>query len=405
MKRTAICIMLCAVFIFSSLSVVSAVDLSIDAQTGYSFTEEDFRTVNGTLRGIFLTDVPDEAIGTVTLGTRILKEGDILTSNELSQLRLQAAKNDSGETALTYCPINGSTLGDPTTMRLFFREKKDLPPEAHDSAMETYRNVANHGELDITDEDRTTLTVSLIKPPKRGTVVFGENATYTYTPIKNKVGSDSFVYTVRDAKGNVSKPATVTITILKPADKAVYSDLDGDPDAFAAYWLKDRGLFSGERTVGRLCFGADKTVTRSEFLCMVLHLCGKADTVLQANAGFTDTRQMPQWMQTYLTSALRSGVVTGSRTDSGICFRPMDAVTTAEAAVMLQNALHLPVSQSVSLTNGTILPTWAQPSVLALAEAGIPLSVTDTQQPLTRRDCAKLLYQIAQLLSEKSFTE
>ena len=87
----------------------------------------------------------------------------------------------------------------------------------------------------------TKLTYQLVKEPKRGTVELHDDGSFTYTPGKNKVGKDSFVFTATDPAGNVSNEACVKIRILKPADKATYQDMSGDKDAFAAMWLKDQG--------------------------------------------------------------------------------------------------------------------------------------------------------------------
>ncbi|MFR5421782.1 MAG: Ig-like domain-containing protein [Oscillospiraceae bacterium] len=40
-----------------------------------------------------------------------------------------------------------------------------------------------------------------------------ENGSFVYTPRQEWVGEDSFTFTVTDAAGNVSHPATVRITV------------------------------------------------------------------------------------------------------------------------------------------------------------------------------------------------
>ena len=57
--------------------------------------------------------------------------------------------------------------------------------------------------------------------------------------------------------------------------------------------------------------------------------------------------------------------VSGSREGGKVVFRPNDVITSAEAAVMLQNVLLLPVSAST--TAEAVAPAWAQDSVQALS--------------------------------------
>ena len=52
-------------------------------------------------------------------------------------------------------------------------------------------------------------------------MVLGEDGAFTYTPKKNKVGTDSFSFTVTMSRA-VSNEATVTIEILKPLDNTTY---------------------------------------------------------------------------------------------------------------------------------------------------------------------------------------
>ena len=48
-----------------------------------------------------------------------------------------------------------------------------------------------------------------------------------------------------DAKGNVSKPATVKVNIQKQSTTVSYSDLEGDPAHYAALRLAEAGVYTG----------------------------------------------------------------------------------------------------------------------------------------------------------------
>ena len=64
----------------------SALAAEVDCDSVYCFTQEDFAGEE-TLRGICITGLPDSSAGTVMLGTRVIRSGDILTAEQLQQLR------------------------------------------------------------------------------------------------------------------------------------------------------------------------------------------------------------------------------------------------------------------------------------------------------------------------------
>ena len=220
---------------------------------------------------------------------------------------------------------------------------------------------------------------------------------FTYTPQKNKVGDDYFTFTAADAAGNVSNEARVDIRILRARDETTFSDLP-DKDQFTALWMRQTGLFDGERVTGRLCFGPDQTVTRGEFLCMVMRLAGIDPEVGLRSSGFSDEEDAPAWMRPYLASAMRRGIVRGVPSSDGLRFCPNDPVTGAEAAVMLTRALELDGPLPVSQLNDAAVPAWARGAMAIISRlpgtegSGFCLETVDAQTVLTRRLAADLLY-------------
>ena len=230
----------------------------------------------------------------------------------------------------------------------------------------------------------------------RGTVELHTDGSFTYTPDKNKVGKDSFVFTATDPAGNVSNEACVKIRILKPADKATYQDMSGDRDAFAAMWLKDKGLYTGRVIAGNLCFEPDCPVSRSEFLIACMKLAGLEQSDGTISTGFADELETPLWQQPYLAAAYQSGMISGTPTEEGLVFRPEEDLSRAEAAVMLQKLLRLPGDAAVFAPDeASAIPAWAQSAVSALSNAGIPLAASDYEAPLTRREAANMLLAAA----------
>ena len=384
-KRT-LCLLLC---LFSLMGISStALAAQVDSDATYCFNQSDFSTSQDALTGICITGLPDSQTGTVMLGHRIVQKGDILTTEQLEQMTFCPLRTETDATAtVTYLPIYENRVEPTAAMTISIRGKEDQIPVAQDSTMETYKNLPNQGKLNATDPEGQPLTYTVVRQPKRGSVTVGEDGSFTYTPKKNKVGVDSFTFTATDPAGKVSREATVTVQILKPTSARQYTDTAGLDCQFEAEWLRNTGLFVGESLGGQSCFQPDKTVSKGEFLAMLV----KTLEIPTENAEYTAQKQdIPQWLQPYMTAALRSGLLGNLDTQDW----DMDAaITGAEAAVMLQNALDLQVSaealEQVSATDAQI-PDWAAASLTVLQHNGI---VLDANAPMTRSDAAQVLYQ------------
>ena len=375
-----------------------AADREVRYQDNYCFTASDFCDADAQLTGIFVTEVPSATIGRIQYGNRVILPGDALPAEALSSLTLSPTCQADREAELCYLPITDSGVGAVQTLKVSILSGKNEAPVAKDASIETYKNVPNSGALEVSDPDGDKLQFDLTSAPKRGTVELSADGTFTYTPNKNKVGKDSFTYTVTDAAGNLSNEATVQIEILKPVDKLTYADMSGDPDQFTALWLRSNDMFAGETIAGVTCFCPDKSVTRGEFLVMMAKMTGLEPDDAEMTSGFADESATPQWMRPYIVSALRAGIISGVSSDDGLVFRPTASLTNAEAAVMLQNVLQLPETKEASaFSDDSAGPTWAETAVGALSNAGIPVDYENCLDTVTRRDAAKLLYAANQL--------
>ena len=360
---------------------VPALSAEVDCDAAYCFSAGDFANGEEPLTGICITGLPESNTGTVMLGSRVLRCGDILTAGQVEQMTFQPLLTQEDKAAeVTYLPIFEDRVEPAAVMTLSIRGKEDKAPVAQDSAVETYKNVSNDGKLLVSDPEEQPLTYTLVRQPGRGSVELREDGTFTYTPKKNKVGVDSFTFTAADPAGNVSREATVTVQILKPVDAMLYRDTAAADCRFAAEWLRSTGLFAGEQVGGELCFQPEKTVSRGEFLSMLVNLL--EIPVEEADA--------PDWVQPYLDAAVRSGLVSGWDTES---FAMHEAVTGAEAAVALQNALDLSAGHE-EMTYGEDVPSWAATSLAMMAANGVEL---EANAPMTRGQMAQVLYQVSRM--------
>ena len=346
---------------------VPAAAAQVESGAGYCFSPADF-SPEESLTGICITDLP-KAEGALCLGSRILQPGDILTAEQISRMTFSAAGTETDlETAVGYLPIYEDHVAEETQMTLSILGKEDKAPVAEDLALETYKNLPLTGKLKVSDPEGQDLTFTVIRQPRRGTLEIREDGSFTYTPKKNKVGVDSFLYTATDPAGKVSREATVTVTILKPSDAAQYQDTVGMDCRFAAEWMRHTGIFSGEALAEQSCFGPDKEVTRGEFVTMLAKTLDIPVDEGLVYTGYTD--EVPVWLQPYLAAAVRSGLTAGL--ENSQVFGADQVITTAEAAVMVSNGLDL---QEVF--------------------AG------EEEQPLTRAMAAKILYKASQELESR----
>lgn len=378
----------------------SVLAAQVDCDATYCFTSEDFSSES--LAGICITQLPDADTGTVMLGSRVICPGDILTTQQVSQMTFCPLRTESDRDAVvTYLPIYDDRVEPSATMTIAIRGKEDKAPVAEDSTLETYKNLPNTDKLKASDPEEQVLTYTVVRQPKRGTVELSENGSFTYTPKKNKVGVDSFTFTATDPAGNVSREATVTIQILKPSDARQYTDTAGKDCRFAAEWMRNTGLFVGEQIAGEDCFYPEKSVSKGEFLTMVVKAL---DIPVEEVSSYEVPADTPQWLRPYLAAALRSGLTAGlPDTESG-SFAGNDPISGAEAAVMLQNALDLSISRQTLEEDAQTgseqdeqIPVWAEVSLTAMADNGVVLSANDT---LTRGDVAQVMYRVSQLAQD-----
>ena len=365
LRRTAA--VLCAALLSTSASAAETAAGSV-----FCFSQADF---GAEITGICVTAVPDR--GTVLLADRVIRSGDVLAASQLSQLTFTSAEaEDDAAVSMRYLPIRSSGVEKEAELVISIRGRRNDPPAAEDTRVETYKNLPIEGLLSVSDPEGDAMTFTLTRSPRRGEVILRDDGSFLYTPKKNKVGTDSFAFTATDGAGQTSPEATITIDILKPADDRQYADTASADCRFEAEWLRNSGLFTGETVNGQFCFSPDETVSRGQFLAMLMQVL---ELPVDRNAtvtGFAD--DAPQWLKPYLAAALRSGIISGYPAGDGVEFRASQAVSADEAALMVSRALDFAVPAAV------------------MDDDALPLGL----DPLTRADAAKTLYQVSRLRRE-----
>ena len=205
-------------------------------------------------------------------------------------------------------------------------------------------------------------------------MVISQDGSFTYTPKNNKVGVDSFAYTASDPGGNVSREATVTITILRPTEPTAYTDTLGTDCCFEAEWMRSSGIFSGESLAQKPVFQPGKEVTKGEFLAMAVKTLSipVEDTASDQFGG-----NLPQWLRPYAVAALRAGLTDRQPWQQ---WQAEETAKGEDVAALLCSALDLDADEKTQFEE--------------LKEREIILSEGET---VTRQTAAIALYRLSEL--------
>lgn len=270
---------------------------------------------------------------------------------------------------------------------------QDNVPTAENLEITTYRGVSVGGKLSASSPNGGELIFEICTPPTKGALELGDDGCFVYTPNEGRRGRDYFGYRAIDTDGNCSQEATVIIRIQKQKTKLEYSDMEGRREAFAAITLAENDIFVGESLAGSYVFRPEETISRAEFLAMCMKLVGTEPLTGISSTGFADDRDIDAWAKPYVSTALLCGIIDGYQAEeSAAVFRPDAAVTTAEAAVMLNRALELTDAVAVWAQLDASTPTWARQAAANLSVAGLLTEGTGAgDDELTRARAAELL--------------
>ena len=179
--------------------------------------------------------------------------------------------------------------------------------------------------------------------------------------------------------------------------------MDGDCGACAAVTLAERGIFTGENLAGSYVFSPDTPVTRSQFLAMCMELSGAPLLEDVSATGFADDGEIDAWAKPYISTALKSGVISGyTDGETAAVFGADRAISVGEAAVILDRALDLTDTSVVWSAYEEAVPAWASQSMSDLAACGmLPYGVSAAGASLTRVQAAEMLAEAMRVLDER----
>lgn len=372
----------------------------------FTFSPSDF-VVSGDaeLSSVIIDSLPATETGLLKLGNEEVHEGDSIAMSAVSGLRFYPLSSPTvSDTSFTFTPVFSDGLtGESVTVSLYVLAESNSAPIAENLEIKTYKNVSVSGQFAAVDPDGDILTFQLVSKPARGMVEISEDGSgnFIYTPYENKSGKDSFTYVAVDSVGNISAEATVKITISKAKTKVTYADMSGHASYRSAIRLAEEGILVGAQVDGTYYFQPDLPVSREEFVVMAMSAAGLDSLEGISVTGFSDDSSIPVWAKGYISSALRSGVVTGCLdADGAVCFNSGSTITKTEASVILDRLLNVSDVANVDAFAESV-PAWASQSVANMSAVSVLTDLNDMSGGLTRAQAADMLCAMLDVLDNR----
>lgn len=173
-----------------------------------------------------------------------------------------------------------------------------------------------------------------------------------------------------------------------------FADVNGNWAKSHIEYLYTRSIVNG---TSANTFSPDKTLSRAEFVKLLVSTLKGID-LKEAKAGIFEDVAEGQWYTDYANWAGEKGIAAGAENGN---FRPNDAVTREEMAVMIYNAanvMKINLGTDVEykeFTDASKISAWAKDAVKAVQQSGIingkPDGSFDPQGQATRAEAAKII--------------
>lgn len=345
-----------------------------NSYAGVQFEKQDFINASGVANVGSLTvrSLPHPSVGVLYFGSVPVAINQTVSGENIENLKfIPAAETESA--SFHFSVNDGSTR----MCTMILTDDINFAPTLLDVdavAAWTSRDIRCYGTLGAYDPEGDRLRYEIVDYPKKGLLQLTdeEHGDFQYTPYVNCSGSDTFTYRVSDAFGNYSETGKATVVISRQNTKLVFADMTDHWAHSAAIVMAEKGVMEYDVQNNLPVFSPDETVTREEFLLMVMKVLGVDDPGECAQTVFADDGSIDVDIKPYVQAAYRAGIIRGREVDGALCFCPKEPITRAETAVVLNNIIgaEVPVN-AVPFSDNDIIPTWAQGALYALNDLGI----------------------------------
>ena len=349
------------------------------------FAPEDFDIAVGVDRvsAITVTSLPSESKGVLYLGAMEVSEGQRIDRDSISEMTFRCNNGvEKAEVCFTY---DGGDYDFTCVIRTV--DETNYAPtsigvDGSFYSIQTYKNIAVFGNMRVNDPDGDTVTFDITEYPSKGLLVLSDraNGDYTYTPIKNYSGKDSFSYVAIDEYGNRSAEMTVNITVCQSKSGTVYGDMIGHPCHYGAILMSDMEIMEGtEDSTGKV-FMPEKKVTSYELISCLLR-------VMELSCGEETRAEQVQ-------TAISLGLIEDEYDLDGY-------ITRAEACMLIDKLVEGEAWASGRVINDALeIPSEASKSVYTMAELNVITVEGGNVSPnglLNRGEMARMLSALLEI--------
>ncbi len=203
--------------------------------------------------------------------------------------------------------------------------------------------------------------------------------------------------------------------LLEHPNMRRFVDMQGRWSELAVNRLTSIGVIDGMQLPQGWSFAPEQTITREAFIKLLVAASGaQMDEAADLPKQYADRAEAGVWANAYLTAALEKGWLAGTAKDGQAYLEPKRPITRAEAAAMIArmlDGLQAADSSAASFKDEQQLPAWAADAIRRLHNAGILNGYEDgtfrPQQAITREEAAVMVLGILDWLYEegKSLSE
>jgi len=366
-----------------------------DFKQGLAITDFDSITV---------TKIPPSTEGALLLAGRRDSEGMEIRRKNIGSLVFIPTSSGVAESKF-YFTISPYADDNEIEFTLKFTDKINYEPKLEDASptsILTQRDISIWGKLSATDEEGDEITYMVVAYPKYGSLEFFEddNGKFRYTPLKGYVGDDEFSYVARDEWGNFSTLGKITVSVSERLSEVEFLDMKNKESYNAAVTLSAMGIMDGKIIGDGVYFMPDETVTKAEFVSMLMKAMDiKRDSTIEKTY-FDDNEKIPAALVSYIGTAQKIGLITGEFENGKLLFKPNEKITSYEAATIIRRALGDKADIEVPTYLSSDIPIWARDDAYILCSLGIfdvDFSELKSDNLVTKEKCASYLYKLIKM--------
>lgn len=205
------------------------------------------------------------------------------------------------------------------------------------------------------------------------------------------------------SNGGVVHALSADIFQKSGAKSAGFTDIKGNWAEEHINYLFSKGLING---TGKDTFSPGSSVTRAEFVKLLVSTMGKVDLTGAKNMGFKDVAD-GQWYTPYINYAAEKGIIGG--VDKGN-FGPNEKITREQMAVMVLNfadAMNIKfemINKAVDFKDGDKISGWAKKPISIVQRAGLINGKSDggfyPKGTATRAEAAKMIRLLVDIMGK-----